>query len=379
MEPEVLVVGAGPGGCATGRALAEAGLRVTVVEEHPRGHHKACGEGVLATTFRSQGFEPGAPYVMGAVDRFSVTVHGSRVYDRRYPDALGYTVDRSMFDAHMADEAEDAGAKVEFGTSAGGFDATNGVIDRIALRSSSGNTRTVRPKIVVGADGVASRVGRAVGLASPLPPSDLAPCVQTVVHGPVDEGHSRIVLGDFAPGGYAWSFARGPQCANVGVGVDTEYAHNLSGYLDSFLASQDDLSACTKGELRFLPVPCGGLVPRLAGGNTVLVGDAARQNDPVSAGGILQAVDAGRMAAGTIADAVSAEDLGLLELYDRAWRKVHGGRYSFSLRLKEAARRLPLRLLAPAAKAAFTLVKGDVFSIGRDDEERMSKALGRFG
>jgi digeranylgeranylglycerophospholipid reductase len=379
MEPEVLVVGAGPGGCATGRALAEAGLRVTVVEEHQRGHHKACGEGVLATTFKSQGFEPGAPYVMGAVDRFSVTVHGSCVYDRRYPDVLGYTVDRSLFDAHMAHEAEAAGAKVEFGTSAGGFTATDGVINRIALRSSSGSTRTVRPKIVVGADGVASRVGRTAGLAGPLPPSDLAICVQTVVHGPVDEGHSRIVLGDFAPGGYAWSFARGPRCANVGVGVDTENARDLRGYLDAFLGSQDDLSACTKDELRFLPVPCGGLVPRLTGGNTVLVGDAARQNDPVSAGGILQAVDAGRMAAGTIVNAVSAEDLGLLEEYDRVWRKAHGGRYSFSMRLNKAVRRLPLRLLAPAAKAAFSMVKGDVFAIGHDDEERMSNALGRLG
>jgi flavin-dependent dehydrogenase len=89
-------------------------------------------------------------------------------------------------------------------------------------------------------------------------------------------------------------------------------------------------------------------------------------------------MDAGRLAGAAAAEAASCEDPSLLASYDAAWRARYGGMHSLSLRLKDAARRLPPSLLLPAARLLFAAVPGDVFWLSDLDRDRMGKVLGRF-
>ncbi len=44
---EVLIIGAGPAGSACARTLARAGLSVLLVDQHPPGRDKTCGDGLI--------------------------------------------------------------------------------------------------------------------------------------------------------------------------------------------------------------------------------------------------------------------------------------------------------------------------------------------
>src|SRR5574341_1794094 len=83
-----------------------------------------------------------------------------------------------------------------------------------------GETREIRADIVIGADGVESKVGRWGGIDTALKPVDIETCAQFLVSN-IDPGeYSRFYLGsNYAPGGYVWVFPKGERTANVGIGV----------------------------------------------------------------------------------------------------------------------------------------------------------------
>ena len=47
MSVEVLIVGAGPAGSACARLLARAGVDALLVDQHPPGRDKTCGDGLI--------------------------------------------------------------------------------------------------------------------------------------------------------------------------------------------------------------------------------------------------------------------------------------------------------------------------------------------
>ncbi len=68
----------------------------------------------------------------------------------------------------------------------------------------------------------------------------------------------------------------------------------------------------------------------------MLVGDAARQADPLTGGGIANAMIAGRLAAEVAAEAMEAGDAsgGFLGEYKRRWRAARGRKMEQNYRLK---------------------------------------------
>lgn len=69
----------------------------------------------------------------------------------------------------------------------------------------------------------------------------------------------------------------------------------------------------------------------------MLVGDAARQSDPITGGGILNAMNAGKMAGEAAYEAISAGDVSLgklEEVYEKRWRETLGHDIDMSLIVK---------------------------------------------
>jgi digeranylgeranylglycerophospholipid reductase len=105
-----------------------------------------------------------------------------------------------------------------------------------------------------------------------------------------------VFLGSVAPKGYAWIIPKGPDTANVGLGVR---AGALKGSVKEHLQKFcDDLG------LEILSIgggwiPMGGPVKTMVDQNVIAVGDAAGLVMPSNGGGISQAMISGCFAAET--------------------------------------------------------------------------------
>jgi digeranylgeranylglycerophospholipid reductase len=141
-----------------------------------------------------------------------------------------------------------------------------------------------------------------------------------------------------APGGYAWVFPKGEGRANVGLGVQADLARATAlSCLDRFIERERALTTgspvtLVAGNVSVAP-PCR----RLVGNGLMIVGDAARQVDPLTGGGIINAMTSGRLAAQVAADALQAGDVSAIGLmaYQVEAERVLGRRLLRSYRLRE--------------------------------------------
>jgi digeranylgeranylglycerophospholipid reductase len=84
-------------------------------------------------------------------------------------------------------------------------------------------------------------------------------------------------------------------------------------------------------------VPLSGPQDENVSDGLILVGDAARQVNPLTGGGIVYAMQAGEIAGNVIAEAVQEEDFSKLKLseYDRKWKSEFGKLLETGLKAKE--------------------------------------------
>ena len=153
-----------------------------------------------------------------------------------------------------------------------------------------------RGGVVVAADGVESRLGAWAGLDTQLPPADTMVCAQYLLAG-IDWDPGCLgywIDDDLTPGGYAWVFPKGEGRANVGLGLQAGLGRETAlACLQRFVEREPALSAGCAVTLVAGNVPVALPCRRLVTAGLLLAGDAARQVDPLTGGGILNAMLAG--------------------------------------------------------------------------------------
>ena len=329
LDYDVLVIGAGPGGSTAARYAAEGGARTLLIEKRTEiGTPVRCGEGVLKTWLDEIGLRPSKEFVAHEVGGARVIAPDGSVFVVNAPRAgneIGYVLERDLFDRHLAKLAARAGAAIRVHCAATALIQENGRV--VGARCNHlGEDLEVHARVVIGADGFESQVGRWAGLETQLRARDIEACLQyTLVGIDGDPRYSDFYLGSCAPGGYAWVFWKGPGIANVGLGVNLSRVKDKAEartYLDRFIASRPELA---KG--RVLEEMAGAVsvslpLERTVAAGFLLVGDAARLIDPLTGGGILQAMVSGKYAGQVAAQAMRAEDASekFLLGYERLWR-----------------------------------------------------------
>ncbi len=341
LKCDVVVVGAGPGGSMAAKTAATAGLKVVMLETRQEiGDPVRCAEGVGKRVL--------CQMVKPEPDWIAAEVKGARIYapngssivmsEDQGGSEVGYVLERKVFDRGLAMEAARAGAKVMVKTRALGLLKENGVPCGVsALRI--GEPLKIEAPLIIGADGVESKVGRWAGIDTTLNLKDIETCAQFLVSDPsIDDQYTEFFLGNtIAPAGYAWAFPKGEKLANVGLGIlgsrskPGDATKLLCSFMKSHFPSGKVVEMVVGGD------PCSGPIESTTADGVMLVGDAARQTDPLTGGGILTAMQAGIIAGEVAAKALAAGDPskeGLKEYEDR-WRADIGRHLARSYEFKE--------------------------------------------
>ena len=345
-DVDVLVVGAGPGGAVAAAAAKRAApeLAVLLVErDRAVGAPVRCAEGVGDAGLREFADPEGAPWVARRIRRVIFLAPDDTevaVAERE----VGWILDRTRFDAALAADACATGVELRVGTEAAGMARDDG---RWAVRlhgtTTPGAAETVRARVVIGADGVETMVGRWAGLDTRVPARDMESCAQYLVQGiACDPDAIYLQFGStIAPGGYAWIFPKEPGVANVGLGIVALRADGRTArqYLDEWVTRRFPNGArtgYTVGGVIVHPT-----VARTYGDGVLLCGDAAHMVNPLSGGGIVNAMKSGRLAGHTAAAAIRAGDTtaACLADYHRAWMDLLGDDHLKYYAIKQALER----------------------------------------
>lgn len=339
---DLVVVGAGPAGSVAARIAAERGLRVLLVEKRQEiGSPVRCAEGVRHDALVSF-VEPDPRWISATVDKERViVVEGGRERDHLFADGNthGYVIERRIFDRVLAEMAVEAGAQVMVKTTVTGLIREGGVI-RGVVAESAGTRYEIEARVVIGADGVESQVARWANLPVLVRQRDSLVCAQYTLAGiEVDPTCCVYYLGDeVAPGGYAWIFPKGEGRANVGLGVQADRATEPAlAYLNRWIEAHAFLAQGSPVSLIAGNVPTGVPPHRIVADGLMLAGDAAHQADPITAGGITNAMLAGRLAAEVAAEAIAAGDTsaGRLAAYQERWEVALGRKMARNYRLRQ--------------------------------------------
>jgi digeranylgeranylglycerophospholipid reductase len=328
-EVDVLVVGAGPTGSTAAKYAAQGGANVLLIEKRSEiGTPVRCGEGVAKRWLEEIGLEPSPEFICHEVDGARVIAPDGTtlvVDETRAGNECGYVLERDLFDRRLAKDAAKAGAEIQIRTSAVALLHDDGMVVGARCEHMA-ETFDVRAKVVIGADGFESQVGRWAGLETHLRTRDIDACLQyTMVGISGDPRMNDVYLGSCAPGGYAWVFWKGPDVANVGIGVNLSRIHDRAEakrYLDALIHRTPTLAKAEVIEEVAGAVSVSMPLEKTVAPGVILAGDAARLIDPLTGGGILNGCLSGKLAGETAAAAVSAGDASSESLspYERRWR-----------------------------------------------------------
>jgi digeranylgeranylglycerophospholipid reductase len=328
---DVLVVGAGPAGSVTAKHAAKNGARTLMIEKRQEiGSPVRCGEGIARAWLDELGIRPNKKWISHQVQGARVVSPNGHVVtltEKMAGNEVGYVIERDNFDRALAEEAASAGAQVMVKTRAVDVIRRDGRIAGVKARHM-GLDFDIHAKVVIGADGFESQLGRWAGIDTSLKSSDINVCFEyTLKHIDIDTKYNDFYVGSCAPGGYIWVFVKGPDSANVGIGVQLSKIKAGEGgaakrYLDAFIAKHPELAKGSPIREVAGAVSCCQPLDSVVADGIMLVGDAARMIDPLTGGGVANSCRAGKVAGEVAAQAVQAGDYSkkFFQAYEKGWR-----------------------------------------------------------
>jgi len=315
MSYDVIVIGAGPAGCAAAYECARQGLSTLCIEEH----------GTIGYPVQCAGLLSNAAFEECRVSERSVLIRisGARVLsslgseiliDAKKPKAV--VADRGLLDREMAETAANSGAEFLLKTAVYGIQGTT-----LLTRGVNGHGKFPF-RILIAADGPRSTIARFYSM--PRAKTYLAGIQVDALH----ECDPRFVeiYPDVSPDFFGWVIPTGKGRVRIGLCGQSQVPERFAAFVKKYG------NRSTHHVTGTLPL---GLMPRTYGHRTLFVGDAAGFAKPTSGGGVFTGIRSARHAAavaGICCETDTFTDAALAE-YERRWKADIGRELDLGFRI----------------------------------------------
>lgn len=320
MSPyDLIVIGAGPAGCAAAITAARLGRSVLVIDKATFPREKICGDGLTSLALHELErlrFDPSP--VVSWTPTNTVVVAGPRGHAETFvlpegPGVFSVIARRSELDAALVDHARAEGAELRLGDGLAGITERT---DRVEVRTESGFLAAA--PWVIAADGMWSPTRKMLGFDPPKYRGEWHAFRQYFRSVSVQASTTMYVSfeADILPG-YFWSFPVGDGTANVGFGIERpEFGRGKVARVQDMGPIWADLlqrphiaeflgpDAVAEGPHRAWPIPARIDQATWTTDRVLFVGDAVCAADPLTGEGIGQALFTGRVAAESICRAL---------------------------------------------------------------------------
>lgn len=335
---DVMVAGAGPSGSAAAISLAQRGWKVLLLDKARFPRDKVCGDflsprslQVLEILDCKSAVEQACPNRLSAA---SLYLNGEQLTSGEIPQvgdfpSYGYTLPRLTFDEILFRQAQASGVETIESCEVKGLTTE---ADSVALHARHNRkSYSFHGKLVIGADGAYSAVGRALGMDNRDSKSIII-ALRAYYDGVDGDPSCAGIFFDksYFPG-YAWIFPLGEGRANVGMAtlmdVYQRYQLNLRKYFTDWVEN-DPIArrwlggAQLDGRIVGWPLNTYRTISGNYAERVLLVGDAASFVNPFTGEGIRTALESARLAATVADEALRASNFSMafLSRYEQRWR-----------------------------------------------------------
>lgn len=316
---DAVVAGGSVAGLLCAREIAAGGFSVLVIEEdYEIGTPEHCGGLVSISGLEELGIIPFRKTFDHMIESAEITFPNGRSFSINSKNQKVVEVSRRELDKQIAFQAQKNGAVIKVRTS---FQE----ITDTGIRTKDEN---IDCKIFVDARGVSSLVHKdRTGILSSAQYEIYADWIK--------KGKVKVIFDqEKYPGFFAWIIPSNEGKGKVGVAGK---GINAAETLDKILEEKGSHSTIRK---IFAPIWINGPIEKFVVGNTVIIGDAAGQAKPTTAGGIFTSGMGGVYAGQAIVEFLKTDDKSKLDEYQTKWTDRFGKEFEKQIFARKILERL---------------------------------------
>ena len=315
---DVIIIGAGPAGCAAAIATANQGRAVLLVDAKQFPRRKACG-GCLNPNSIALLQE-----LIGAGDALwneSIHLKHYKIFHRHrsfeYAIEAGYAVDRAAMDLTLTKHAKRHGVCFQDQTSAKLGEARDD--RRIVMTTCRGRSTEQSAKCVVIASGLGNRTATNFASLHQTPSKDSRVGVEAIFSQWPDQYRRGTLAMAIGQGGYVGVTEIGENRLHVAAALDRDHLQtNGPRAAVEAILEQSGAPALRQTDVQWKGTPAlTAASQRLAQERVFLVGDAASYVDPFTGAGIRWALESGKGVAPLVETALRGWDAALIDQWQQ--------------------------------------------------------------
>lgn len=341
MTGSVAIVGGGPAGSYAGYVIKKMNPELEVDIYDARrviGKPVNCAGGIVTFWLERLGLRLPDHVVRQKIKALRIVAPNGEEWEHHQDTIgedreIGFVMDRQGFDQWLLDRAKKAGVEVHLGSNPQHWEKPY---------------HFEGAEYLLGCDGWKSNLGGHFGFETEVSDQDMHVGYEHRVIAPdYDQDFITFYMSErWSPEGYVWVFPEGGNVVKVGLGIPRSYKRDdhprrvaVLSYLKNFLedypefdGERVDRIASGAGYIPTSP-PIKQFVKEVNGYQIGLIGDAARQVDPLHGGGIATAMLASRIAGTVIAQGDHLKKY--QTQWDRKWKPEHMRRYAMKTALTD--------------------------------------------
>jgi digeranylgeranylglycerophospholipid reductase len=314
---DAVVVGAGTAGCLAVKTIAEAGLKVCLVEKKKKEEvgEKICGDALGEHHLKTLGLEkPQGGELEKRIEGIRIfSPDENTIFTIAHEDFVGHMLNRRLFGQWLLRKAVDSGATFMDSTLFLEPVLEKGFVTGISAKNGKGETVLLKSKVVVDASGfnavVRHKLPAEISIDREIAKEDVEACyreIRELKQKSENTTYCDIYLNQkVTPGGYTWIFPKSGTKVNVGLGICMrgDFPNPKKQFYNHILAKPAfEGAVLLTGGAWFDPTrrPLDNMV----GNGVIITGDAASLVNPIHGGGIGPSMLSGFYAGKTIAAAL---------------------------------------------------------------------------